>query len=89
RKITWGRKWQPTPVFLPGKSHGQRNLVGYCPWGLKESATIELASYSPWGCKELDTTEHLLSLRSEDSFLQQENIIIDSYSLLAKRKSLS
>ena len=30
-KISWRRKWQPTPVFLPGKSHGQRNLVGYSP----------------------------------------------------------
>ena len=29
------RKWQPTPVFLPGKSHGQRRLIGYSPWGLK------------------------------------------------------
>jgi len=29
RKISWRRKWQPTPVFLPGKSHGQWNLVGY------------------------------------------------------------
>ena len=28
---TWRRKWQPTPVFLPGKSHGQRNLAGYSP----------------------------------------------------------
>ena len=42
RKIPWKRKWQPTPVFLPGKVHGQRSLVGY----------------SPWGFKELDTTEH-------------------------------
>ena len=33
RKIPWRRKWQPTPVFLPGKSHGQRSLVGYSPWG--------------------------------------------------------
>ena len=32
-KIPWRRKWQPTPVFLPGKSHGQRSLVGYSPWG--------------------------------------------------------
>ena len=32
-KIPWRRKWQPTPVFLPGKSHGQRGLVGYSPWG--------------------------------------------------------
>ena len=41
-KIPWRRKWQPPPVFLPGKSHKQRGLQGY----------------SPWGCKELDTTEH-------------------------------
>ena len=38
----WRRKWQPTPVLLLGKSHGQRSLVGH----------------SPWGHKELDTTEH-------------------------------
>ena len=36
-KIPWRRAWQPTPVFLPGKSHGQRSLVGYSPWGRKES----------------------------------------------------
>ena len=30
-KIPWRRKWQPTPLFLPGKSHGQRSLVGYNP----------------------------------------------------------
>ena len=36
-----GRKWQPTPVFLPGKSHGQRSLTGYTPWGHKESDTTE------------------------------------------------
>ena len=30
--IPWRRKWQPTPVFLPGKSHEQRSLVGYSPW---------------------------------------------------------
>ena len=28
-RFTWSRKWQPTPVFLPGKFHGERNLVGY------------------------------------------------------------
>ena len=32
-RIPWRRKWQPTPVFLPGQSHGQRSLVGYSPWG--------------------------------------------------------
>ena len=35
-KIPWRRKWQPTPVFLPGRSHGQRSLVGYSPWSCKE-----------------------------------------------------
>ena len=43
RKILWRRKWQPIPVFLPRKSHGQRSLV----------------SCSPWGCKESDMTERL------------------------------
>ena len=32
----WRRKWQPTPVFLPGESHGQRSMAGYSPWGHKE-----------------------------------------------------
>ena len=40
-KIPWRKAWQPTAVFLPRESHGQRSLVGY----------------SPWSCKELDTTE--------------------------------
>ena len=41
RKIPWRRKWQPTPAFLPGKSHGQGNLAGYSPGGLKESDMTE------------------------------------------------
>ena len=41
RKIPWRKKWLATLVFLPGKSHGQRNLVGYGPWGLKESDMTE------------------------------------------------
>ena len=40
-KIPWRSAWQPTPVFLPGESHGLRSLVGYSPWGLKESDTTE------------------------------------------------
>ena len=42
-KMPWRRKWQPTPIFLPGEFHGQRSLTGY----------------SPWGCKESDMTEHM------------------------------
>ena len=41
-KISWRRAWQPTPVFLPGKSHGHRSLVDYSPWGHKESDTTEV-----------------------------------------------
>ena len=41
REDPWRRKWQSTPVLLPGKSHGQKSLVGYSPWGCKESDTTE------------------------------------------------
>ena len=34
--IPWSRKWQPSPVFLPGEFYGQRSLAGYSPWGCKE-----------------------------------------------------
>ena len=43
RKILWKRAWQPTPVFLPGESHGQRSLAGYSPLGHKESDLTEWA----------------------------------------------
>ena len=39
--VYWRRKWQPTPVFLPGESRGQRSLVGYSPWGHTESDMTE------------------------------------------------
>ena len=44
-KIPWRRAWQSTPVILPGESHGQRNLAGYSPWGLKESDTTEATEH--------------------------------------------
>ena len=43
-KIPCNRKWEPTPVFLPGKFHGQRSLTGNIPWGLKESERTEQLS---------------------------------------------
>ena len=49
-KIPWRRAWQPSPVLLPGESHGQRSLAGYSPWGRKESDTSERLS-----------TEHFVS----------------------------
>ena len=39
--LNWRRKWQPTPEYLPGKSHGQRSLMSFNPWGRKESGTTE------------------------------------------------
>ena len=47
----WRKEWQPSPVFLPGESHGQRSLV----------------DYSPWDCKESDTTEWLTQKQQKDT----------------------
>ena len=44
------RKWQPTPVFLPGEFHGQRSLVGYSPWGHRESDTTEQLTHTHTQC---------------------------------------
>ena len=49
--VGWRRKWQPTPVFLPGEFHGQRSLVGCSPWGRTESDTTEATwRRRPGGC---------------------------------------
>ena len=47
-KIPWRREWLPTPAFLPGEPHGQRSLVGYSPWGRKESGTTEATFFFHW-----------------------------------------
>ena len=46
RKIPWRTARQPTPVFLPGESHGQKSLMGYSPWGHKESDTTEATEHA-------------------------------------------
>ena len=62
-KIPWRRAWQPTPVFLTGKFHGQRSLVGY----------------SPWGCTESDTTKelslHAVKVLFPLFFVETENVL--------------
>ena len=45
-KVLYRKKWQPTPVFLPGESHGQRSLAGYSPWGHKESDMTEMTKHA-------------------------------------------
>ena len=60
--ISWRRAWQPTPVFLPRGSQGQRSLVGY----------------SPKGCKELDMTEATLHARTQTPISLQSLLFIES-----------
>ena len=55
-KVPWRKKRQPTPIFLPGKSHGQRSLAGY----------------SLWGCRDSDTTEHACTLELKQLICFQE-----------------
>ena len=80
-KILWRRKWQPTPVFLPGKSHGQRSLVGYSPWGHKRvghdvainsnNTFLKQGSFDfkMWLCKSSITMSSITS----EPFHQQSN----------------
>ena len=71
-KIPWNRKWQPTPVFLPGKFHGQRSLAGYSPWDHKELDMTE----------KLNTARHSQNGKNED--ITQYKTLQKS---LAKKKS--
>ena len=60
-KISWRRKWQHTPVFLPWKSHGQRNLVGYSPWGRRvrqDWATNRYTLCDPMDCSPPGASVH-------------------------------
>ena len=59
---SWRRKWQCTPVFLPGESHGQRSLAGYSPWGHQESDTTERLNNSSPGSLLADCSGQGLSL---------------------------
>ena len=66
RKIPWRRKWQPTPVFLPRKTHGQGSLVGYSPWDCKESDTTQ----------RLNTNQAKGSMNVLDSQRQQSQMSV-------------
>ena len=72
-KIPWRRKWQPTPIFLTGKFHGQRRLVGY----------------SAWGCKELDTTEHMHRIQYKHTTYLIVQAVVDCIPLLKHTLHLS
>ena len=64
-KIPWEREWQPTPIFLPGEFHGQRNLVGYSSRGHKESDTTERLTHMYVGYKHsVDSSTHFSFLKN-------------------------
>ena len=75
-KIRWRRKWQSTPVVLPGKSHGQRSLVGYSPWGRKELDLTERLHFhfhfSMYSQQDLGVWEGKLTFEGMLALLLQE-----------------
>ena len=66
QKISWSKKWQPTPVFLPGKYHGQRSLMDYSPQGGKGSDTTEQLS--------MHTTQGKMYLSPQDCDYKQGEV---------------
>ena len=65
--MPWRRKWQPTPVFLPGEFHGQRSL-GYSHSAVESLRILAWAryrpqGYSPWDGKDSDVTEYLITTK--------------------------
>ena len=68
-EIPWRREWLPTPVFLPGESHRQRSLMGYSPWGYKESDKTEWLTllqcrglgFDPWLRNKVSHAQEQLS----------------------------
>ena len=72
-KVPWRRKWQSTPALLPGKSHGRRSLIGYSPWGRKESDTTERLHFLhfPWRQEFLVSPETLFPSRVSAHFLPE------------------
>ena len=77
----WRRKWQPTLVLVPGKSYGWRSLVGYSPWGHKESeVTEQLHSTFTLFLRDTDTSAWCLEI-----FIKRWSLILVSACLPSKR----
>ena len=86
RKIPWRRKWQPTPVFLPGKFHGQRSLAGYSPGSHKESDMTERLRTCICVCIYVHTHTHIYIYIY---LLTYVFLKISSFCFLKKRQSFS
>ena len=72
-KIPWRRAWQPTLVFLPGESHGQRSLAGYSPWGRTESDMTEATEPTGTGSIPGGWLLHQLGSQCEDDLEPSES----------------
>ena len=86
RKIPWGRNWQPTPIFLPEESHGQRSLAGCSPWSLKELDMTEQLTRTSSDVGRLPaqtTLEPLHSTRELSSCCRLCSLALWSCSVLA------
>ena len=77
----WSWKWQPTPVFLPRKSHGQRSLAGYSLWGHKESNTTKhTCTHAPHPATQTDIfATHPWKCEAWYIFLKKQMLILASY----------
>ena len=71
-KIPWRRAWQPTPLLLPGRSHGQRSLAGYSPWGCKESDTTEQLHFLSFYYNKCNILSHNVSVSHPVSWRYDE-----------------
>ena len=83
----WRRKWQPTPVFLPGESQGRRSLVGCCLWGRTESDTTEAIQQQLLHCRQI---LHHLSYQGAHQVLPGVNSLnsASSFSLVSGHSAL-
>ena len=93
RKTSWRRKWQPTPVFLAGEFHGQRNLEGYSPWVIKSQIQLSkgaprpfvtdlcLSPYIPEAIVDIYMT-FLVTKRHYISFKSRKNRCFQAHSLM-------
>ena len=83
-KISWRRKWQPTPVFLPGKYHGWRSLVGYRPWGCKvgHNWKTSLILCIPYSLSKAYTTDNIDLILSRRCYMHVKNFLFKETDVL-------
>ena len=87
--IPWRRKWQPTPVFLPGEFHGQRSLSGYCPWGRRVGHSWETNTFplhfqsdlinrtkSLWACMKYEFISIIINVKPHPMYILYFEILV-------------